>query len=336
MLAELSQIQRYGHGLLPLIAAGPDARQRLDGIAGPSPRAFCFGAFECRLDTIRGNVDFAACLQGGEAKSALRAGEDWPRTWHRTVLQRWVDPSSKLFSVVSDVWLEFDLDTADPPQPFLHFAPIPLAGRDALPAVRAILEEGIGVDEIGPNAVEHAVRSREHLITCVDKLPATAAVMLIASLGHRQAHRLRMSVALVADEIPDYLATIGWPGCVRSCQRLLEEMGATAWKSVPLQIDVMPSGVVSRISFEFVALTSVGSDPRWKRVLDYLVARQICLPEWLPHLEQWSEGVSPAALASDSVIQLGRQLNVKVSLDPGQQSRAKAYLGFWPRIVLLH
>lgn len=336
MLAELSQIQRYGHGLLPLIAAGPAARQRLDGIAGPSPRAFCFGAFECRLDTLRGSVDFAACLQGGEAKSALRAAEDWPPTWHGTALQRWVDPGSRLFSAVSDIWLEFDLDTADPPQPFLHFAPIPLAGREALPAVCAILEEGVGLEEMGLDTAEKAARSRDHLLTCIDRLPTTAAVMLIASLGHRQAHRLRMSAALVAGEIPDYLATIGWPGCVRSCERLLDELDATAWKSVPLQIDVVPTGVASRISLEFVALTSVRSDPRWKRVLDRLVTHQICLPDWLPYLEEWSEGICPAGLTSKSAIQVGRQLNVKVSLDPGQQSRAKAYLGFWPRIVLLH
>src|SRR5512133_326248 len=331
MLAELSQIQRYGHAVLPIVAASEAARQRLQRITGPSPRVFCFGAFECRLDTLRGDVDFAACLRGGEARSALRAMTDWPLVWHRSVLERWVDPNSRLSSTVKDIWFEFDLDAADPPQPFLHFALAPTRGEEVLHAVRTILDDGIV--ETGSDGAKPA---RDQLMTCASRLPESAAVMLVASLAHRQAHRLRMSAALVANDIPGYLQAISWPGRAQACRDWLEGLGATDWKSVPLQIDVTPSGVAGRISLEFVAPTSVDTDPRWRRVLNQMVERGLCLPDWLPHLEHWSEGIHSPASIADGVIQVGRHLNIKLSLDPGQEPRAKAYLGFWPRIVLLH
>jgi hypothetical protein len=322
--ASIAQLWRLGATRLPEAVFSGRARSGIERIEGRTPPAFSFGAFECRLERIGEECDFAACMTGEDAR-ALAGGAAWP--WPLPALRLWGDPSTRLAAAACDLWIEFDVwGATSAPVPFAYFAPKSRGGVDAEEAVRAIAD-GVFASADGERCLQEAcARARA--------LPVQGTLMMVASLAHRLLHRVRLCVGLAPADIVPYLVEVGWKH--RSAVAdLLGSLEAAAWPVIPVQIDVDPGGIGDRVSFEFYARTPIEGDAPWDRLLAYLVERRLCAPEWPRHLRAWADGsrVTPADPGAPTSIR--SELDVKISVDANGPALAKAYLGFWPQMRLL-
>jgi hypothetical protein len=128
-------------------------------------------------------------------------------------------------------------------------------------------------------------------------------------------------------ELGGYLERAGWQGSRGELERWLERScPSTVLQSINL--DVGP-GVGRRVGVEYYFPTSPAADPRWRTVLDALVAAGACSSERRAQLEAWpSRGADDAASPERTV---DRDLLLKVVFETGAPLRAKAYLPFAAR-----
>lgn len=315
------------------------ARGRFGKLPAALPSAAAAGAFECRLEAGARQVDFEVCIRAADGgRAALAAGLDalagavaGDAQWARTIefLRAWCDPGSVLFDTVPVVWLEFDLDDAHDgaPAPFVVVTLDPALafaeGKAVGPtAARALAEAFARLAGGGLDAATEQAFAR-----CIRALPTGGRLLHVAMRPGDGGEVLRGIVTVPWRTIPAYLGRLDWPGDGDELQQWLPATCTTTLMH-SLNLDLVGGAVGPRVGVEYYFPTSPAADPRWATLFDALEAAGACTPERRAQLTAWpSYGEQPRGL-----VQVDRELLIKVVYERGRPLRAKAYLPFAARL----
>jgi len=324
--------------LLSEALLAPSAWSAVRAVAAGLPRVASGVALEFRLDASP-RVDFLMyLLQRSGGHDALLRSADVTPAW-RGILDfcvEWANPASLLHAEVPALWLEFDIDgdpgAAPPPLPF------PCIDRH-VGSARPPEEQ----DERGrATSLDLLLRTTTHLLGrplpgptldaaahVVERLPRRGRVLHAAPLASRHLDALRLVATIPAEDLPAYLGRIDWPGARPPLEPLLALVPAN--ERVGFHLDI-GACVLPTLGVE---LFHPPGDPRWRLVLDGLVAMGMCLPEKRDALLRFPPYARVARPEHRVASPFSTTLGVKVVLRPDEPLRAKAYLGFVPLHPLL-
>ena len=271
----------FWHVLCPALpaawhtAVNTESLARMTQRMAPIPRI----GLECMLGNSAPRLDLQQCIRrtDGEA-DALRdfmlAAQpttlDGVGVWAR--LQRfctaWADPTTLLHRGIFEVFLEYDVGTADHPalSPSLFFAvdePRAAVAREAL----ALL-----LPSPWPGGLA------ENLERCLATCPSGAGVDYVGVMLGRAAPGVRFNVKrLGLGDIVPYLRAIGWEGSLSA----VETWAAWAYDRVDrvtLCIDV-GARIPPHIGLECSLNFQPPAEPRWHELLEELSGAGLCTPE---------------------------------------------------------
>ena len=354
---------------LPESLISPDWLGRIGAIARCLPAGMTsFFGFECPLGVSRPMADLLVCIQvgGGEREclAGSTAANGLPHTlatqpvWQRLgdFAAQWARPGSPIYERIDNVWLEFDVDQASPvTTPSVFFGPArSVRAPSAAPRARLSGSSSRADRWLVEAAIEPlrghrlSAAAEGQLSACLRALPARAEAFQIGVMLGRGSDAVRLCLAGIARQaIPQYLRRVGWEGTIDEVSELVSMLLVRPGR-VSLHLDVGES-VGPRIGLEYYASPGPSGDRRWRPVLDELVRAGLCLPRkregllaypgythelldrarWPPRLLRGSNLLGGRAL---SVI--ARRLHhIKLTYQPGQPIRAKAYLAVGQELV---
>ncbi|HEX2088034.1 MAG TPA: hypothetical protein VHF89_20270, partial [Solirubrobacteraceae bacterium] len=239
------------------------------------------------------------------------------------------DAGSPLHGAVRDLWLEFDRPPVAALSVFAGFHP----GRSAAaPDAVGLLAGGAA-----------AARFARALERCLAAVPPGAHLSHVGLMLGRPTPLVRVNVKrLAAEQVGPFLRDAGWPADGGDAEALARRLGRHA-DGVTLCLD-LTERVAPRLGLECHLDRQPPAEPRWRDLLDELVAAGSCTAAKRDALLAWAGRVVPAAapapwpadlvLASlrrppDHFTCLDRQLShVKVEWAPGTAPAAKGYFGF--------
>jgi hypothetical protein len=327
--------------------AGPGDLARLRR-AGQSLPASLPGGFEFRLGTGTSQVDllqrvpreanYPARLQSHIDAAALAQQPAWERV--RDFCAAWSSPASPLFSGLTYIWLEFDLDSdeaASAPNPSIF------AGLDTeLPPE----PDGLRVlhNTLAALAGPVAAPLWASVERCVRACPENVIVSHLGVMLARPPAGVRLNIARLARaQLPEYLQQVGWTGPLDEAERLADWAYDNAeW--VTLCLDVSDS-VYPKFGLE-CSFDPKHADQvaRWVGLLDACVALGVCTDSQRAGLLSWPGLIDPASAAqpwprhlmlqslaapADQFIFIRRRIShIKLVYQPGRPLEAKGYLGF--------
>lgn len=338
--------------LLPPELVHAQAIATIDHIAGALPESISCACVESRLND-NPQVDFIACSlarDGGRTQLTNHlAPSDGSREplksdlWRRVAgfCAEWSSAGSLLHQKVPFIWLEFDMNRPPPvvPDPFLIFCLQPGFMKGPLAERRP---EG-RVDPASAEAQRQLMlaglaplltrpldpRVEERLTACARALPTTGHLAHLAPHNTRGLDSYRLVLAISRDELPEYLRRIGWPGSMDVLSDLLSSLfNLSSGLDVDLDISDTVLPTIGMSSYNPIG------DPRWRRLLDALVARGACTPEKREAVLRWP-GRSEVMLPGYKwPTELHRTLEVKVVYREGAPLLAKVYLVFEHKLAL--
>jgi SAM-dependent methyltransferase len=309
----------------------------LEGVAGILPPCPLAG-FECRLGTGDRRVDLQVQLPRHALPDELPAAGDDGWAFVRQLHDEWLAADSGVARSVTALGLEFDVEAQ------VH------GGRVQVPALFVALDQATVVDANRLMSMAHRMLNRApsptlaaRLSTCIDALPAGAAIRFLGTMLSRPSGALRINVCdLPASHIAEYLRAVGWECPVRPLTSLLSTLNGHA-DTLVLCLD-LADDILPRIGIECVLDGQPSEEPRWGALLDQLVQHGLATPadrqallQWPGYTrkptetEYWPESLSlgDRMLGADAVSVFHRYLShVKVLYDPRGRLSAKAYLGF--------
>jgi hypothetical protein len=274
-----------------------------------------YALLESRLGTSTSRVDLSVFL----SKPTINLPEPilinpvWKR--FQDLGEELSDTNSSLHEIVSDLWLEFDVDEQS------LKVPIPCIGlglnQKTACNFQSLLETAIKL-------LEHPITSDFvfNLQLCLDALPAEARIICMGVMLSRQSDAVRMIVSGIRpDELSVYLAQIGWTGSVNELDEVIFSLSSFV-DNIVLSFDVGDT-IFPRIGLECYLLEPQNKEPRWHLFLEHLVKTELCTPAKRNALLGWLES-DPKALSI-----FGRLTTlIKIVYQPGIPLEAKAYLGF--------
>lgn len=325
----------------------------------PGALAFSVFGFERPLDTDDGWADFLCSLDKANSGPDILAGylpdhdiaalcfrEDaWRRI--RNFGRAWSEPTSPLHALADDVWLEFDVRRG-PAGPSLFLAPRP-TGQPARTGERVfdpafdpaglpvLLDAAHGA--LFGRPPDQALAARWQSL--IERLPRPTALFQVGfMLARPEPDGLRVCVSLRAGELKPFLAGL-WPGDLAEVTTLAKAL--SPWfGSFAVHLNI-GAAVGAEIGLEcrFNHRRGPEREPGWPGFLDFLVEQGLCRPSLARALPVYG-GYAPTD-RDRCPAELGRMIDrqalafrsffvrkifhVKLSLEPGQDWRAKAYLG---------
>ena len=291
--------------------------------------------------TADGTVDVHQRLSRGyEAARAiidsLNAIDEHSRSWEKVspLLREWVRPGSLLGRQVLEIWLEHDSgETNLSPRLFLGF------------------EKGLGLNDYG-RLIRNLVASilgRDAMLALTPGLdqclsacgPAQYPAYLgLAPDGRIEDIRLNIK-GLALDGVFEYLAAAGWEGDYKALENIDGLLSLAG--NVILCLDIGRK-IRPRLGFECSFPDGRGMENGWEAFLNDLIDRGLCTSNqrdaflaWpgkiVPEVdsEDWPEGLIIESLLTETKRCSFFNLDVshlKLTLDPGPNSSAKAYLWF--------
>jgi hypothetical protein len=325
-------------------------------VARELPEAVHCACFECRLEADEERVDFLVCVladDGGGDALAVAAGKAVEGTvpvvtsaWQRVFdfCREWMQPETMLHEEVPFIWLEFDLPptATTPPEPFLFFCVQryfrsdslrlfgPAGSQAAAATYRQVLARALALLLGRPIAPA----TERTLLACFAALPVGGHVLHVAPLAVRgRGHEdlVRAVLTLPIAEVGAYLERLGWRGPWDEVQEILTTLHRDA-DDVGIQLDLgaVPLPVLG-IQFYYAA-----RDPRWRPLLDGLVARGVCTPAKRDAVLAWPGRERLTLPGRKWPSELRRELELKLvcRADPERPLEAKAYLGFGAYLAL--
>jgi hypothetical protein len=323
----------------------------------PGTLAYNTFGFECRLGEETPRADFlvhARASWGRDSLAGLNPTRSLPGylmdnpVWQRVQAfgACWADPASPLYGALDNVWLEFDVDgpADDVPLPSVFFG-LPANGLEGDDFERALE----GTRETTVNALrllsgtELSPRVLETLTGCFRDLSPPGHIFQVGLMMSRGAGAVRLCIQMSSlERAVEYLAEVGWPGSLTDLRGVLGPV-ARIVDRVSLDIDADET-VHPKVGLEcyFDDNRQPRTEPRWRALLDYLVAHGLCTPEKREALltypgysdeerttVPWPGGPQRASrlLGGRALSTFVRSLHhVKISHRPGEKPVAKAYL----------
>ena len=234
--------------------------------------------------------------------------------------------------------LEYDVVGAMPGRPadpglfvrLVHDRP----DRPTLPPPRALAASL--ADAVGWSEDEDEIRAVENVFSA---LPPEGRIGQIGAMPGRGLRAVRLIVdGVAAENTPDLLGRLGWPGRAVDAMAVLDEMSDVA-PHFRLSLDVSVDGLSPRLGLEFYPLTEDGKDVdhwlttgrgAWRPIVQRLEALGLCQPDKARGLLDFP-GLDKL-FGEAGVFILYRGINhVKISIEAGAVS-TKAYAGlrFFP------
>ncbi len=256
--------------------------------------------------------------------------------------EEWADQTSMLQKHIKCFWLEFDMPETLPTM----FIPSVFFGPEKLPMGIASNESSeyqwlldIALPLLRGQQLSKKVQHQ--VMNCIKKIPATASLFQVGTMLSRSSNDVRLYINRIhPKEIIPYLKTLGWSDRTGEFQSLIDNLQDKADRFV-LSFDVNETGIGPRLGIEF-SFSSIRyhQETRWKKVLDYLVEKDMCLPEkrdallgysGVEYTDISSSVMKPLASASrhlDDLVssRLVRYIShIKIVYHPGRAMEAKAY-----------
>ena len=351
-MARLVDSLRLVRPHLPPSLATPDAAAALSALAERLPPVHRAG-FECRLDgdprvdlqqgifqTRDEPSRLAAYLASARAED-LMVSPEWERI--RSFCEAWADPNSSWHRLVSELWLEFDLETnldlpgrsAPVPSVFLSFTPGETQAA-RMECVEALVRHFSG--EPMRSSLRLAMRS------CLSAAEPYGRLSHVGLMLARSTDAVRLIISQVpVRSAESYLVSLGWETApARAVSGLMADMLEIV-DFIKLSLDV-GDHVYPQVGLESMFSQRFGRDPRWEPLFDRLVDAGLCLPSKRTGLLAWTGVITPVTATApwpedlvayelleppDRLGCFDRRLShVKISFRPGRDLSAKAYFGY--------
>jgi len=314
-----------------------------------------FLGFECRLGDTNTRSDWAFAIsgRGGDRQVLANLFENGnlpadfslkPEWQHITDFAKaWVDPNSILRDKIQCFWLEFDMPDPLPEIliPSVFFGPEKISQNTLTNNVsqyKWLINTALPLLK-GKNLS----KQMEHqLLHCIRRLPSNASIQFVGVMLSRFANGVRLYIKkLQPQQIIPYLNSLGWIDETGELATLIKELEDKADRFV-IGFDVDVDGIGPKIGIECSFISNrFNHEIRWRKLLNYLVKKGICLPEKRDALlmysgiendEHFSGGImKPIPSASNHIDDLLSSAliryisHIKIIYQNGQSLEAKAY-----------
>jgi hypothetical protein len=310
-----------------------------------------FLGFEVRLNGEESQADWALAISGRDnARYALAnflSNDHLPVSYRQTpewnrilnFAQLWTKPNSVLHDKILGAWLEFDMPENPPsvPIPSVFFNPAKIKGssmgdpsdfswftKQAIPSLMG----------------QHLLKEVEqNLNTSLQKMPKDASLFIVGVMLSRKISDIRMSVQFRdPKKIIPYLHEIGWSEKIDTFSPLINDLISLNVNRIVLDFDIGKHvGRTVAVECSFFP-NHYHQEHHWKKILDYLVEREIAAPSKrddllvYPGTEKtimFSEnGTGPFDEGASQSKVISRYItHIKIVYNPDEQKlKAKAYL----------
>ncbi len=294
---------------------------RLRGLARTLP-GDCQGVLEVRLASGAAQVDLSLRLLTAAQARALAAR--LPSCVVGEFLSLWSKPDGPLAPVRS-VWLEFDLDQEEPPDPVVC-AKLP-----------ADIDSGWLLNTLLP-ALQGDPLSRGQralILTCLGTLPDQARLLYAFSLRARGSDAVRLEIfGMEPSQMLAYLQSVA-PRTAPAAADITPLFEGV--ERLHLSLDVAEE-VLPRIGIEGSFPRQPRREPRWQELLGRLASRGLCAAEkraavlaWTGYDTFWTAPAAwPIRQRGASGYCVRNLSHLKVACQPCRLTEAKAYLAFGP------
>lgn len=314
----------------------PEALSYIQTLARVLP-PFSLAGFESRLGVAQPVVDLLvrfSCMQLNLPAEFL-AYPAWQALDSFCQEQR--NPHCFTYDKVHHIWLEFDLDR--PPEP----VPIPCLFLSLNTVTVADTRSLIEMARRIPNySISPAIESNLQL--CAQSLPPNAKIEHLGAMLSRPGKAVRTVITGIrAEQIPDYLAKIGWSDPTNQLESLVSSLCEHVDSIGILDLDVGDE-IAPKIGLECFIHKQSNYEDRRQLFLNYLVDNNLSTPaksnallSWSgltqksPDTELWPDNLTlgDLFLGARAHSVFWRSLNhIKISYQPGKPLDAKAYLAF--------
>lgn len=313
-----------------------------------------FLGFEIRLRDTKQRADWAFAISGegadrevlvnlmknGQLPEQFLQQPEWRNI--NEFSQVWADQTSLLQKHIKCFWLEFDMPESLP----TICIPSVFFGPERLP-------EGIASNEASEyhwlldtalpllRGEQLSKKVQYHVLNCIQKIPPTASLFQVGTMLSRSSNDVRLYINRIhPKEIIPYLKSLGWSYKTNEFQSLIDGLQNKADRFV-LSFDISENGIGPRLGIECsFAANRFHQENRWKKLFDYLVENEMCLPEKRDALLGYSgiEHTSISGCIMKPLASASRHLDdllsgmlvryishIKVVYHPGRAIEAKAY-----------
>lgn len=318
--------------------------ENLAKLSAPIPRA----GFEIRLSEEISQVDLqqGILFHNNEHKVLINHIESlvlsnlefdqfvWQRIYK--FCKAWDDFNS----VISELWLEFDLDESNPeqktPSIFIGIDRNLINPQENLNIIKTALEIFNG------KPLNESLLGKLKL--CFRKCESPVRITHIGIMLSRQKEQLRINVSRISPyKISHYLQEVGYPNSTDEIKNLVNQLLDT-FDNVKICLDIGHE-IHSQIGLECFFSQQSGVEPRLLPFLDDLIEKKLCTPEKRDALvRDWVGYTIPTGstkpwasyLMAESLLQpkeslgiLDRRLShIKLTYRPQHPLEVKAYIGF--------
>lgn len=314
---------------IPLPVVSDEAFERILALTSHFPAMLANNVFglEVHLSKIQPFVDVFLYFPEGQFPLLPDSGSNrcWQAnqpTWQKIYrfFSLWYEPTSLLHHKTDQVWLAFDLNqpVPDVPIPSLFYCSI---SKEVNPLPTIQLLSNIFGD---PIEVAHMA---DNLVCCLQHIPERARLNQVGFGLLRSCGTIRFQIVnLSPQEIPTYLAAVGWTYPTAPLESLLNQFSLC--DLLTLMIDISTS-IHPKIGIEGVLN---GHDARWQTLLDDLVEQGLCQPDKRDFLVPYP-GTKLCQLDLQVSLTRQRLSHIKIGYHPERPTaplEAKAYLAYYP------
>lgn len=252
-----------------------------------------FLGFECRLTDTQSRADWAFAISGmGDDRQVftnLMENGNLPKQYFQRqewkhiadFAKAWIDPKSLLYHKIQCFWLEFDMPEQLPETliPSVFFGPEKITGTGNVDEVSQFLS----VINTAASVLKGERLSKyleQQLANCISQLPTNASIQFIGVMFSRSTNGIRLYVKrLLPKQIVPYLISLGWSDTKGRLSALINELSDIADRFV-VGFDVVKEGISPKIGIECSFISNnYHLETRWGDLLEYLVEKNLCLPE---------------------------------------------------------
>ncbi len=314
-----------------------------------------FLGFEIHLGDSRPRADWAFAVSGAGddrivfenvlKQGNLPASFTQQPEWKQIALfsEAWTQKDSTLKNKVKCFWLEFDMPEtkSDVSVPSVFFGPEKRsedASQDLMTQYAWLVNDALPLLRGQP--VSKGVKRQ--ILNCIEKIPQGASLFQVGTMLSRSSNDVRLYINKIHPRsIIPYLNALGWSDEENNFRTLIADLERRADRFV-LSYDVTSDGIGPRIGLECsFEENRYHEETRWEDLLNYLVKKQMCLPQkrdallqypGVEHPDDFSGGIMKPFISISQHLEdifsgsLVRYIShVKVVYMPGRLLEAKAY-----------
>jgi hypothetical protein len=248
-----------------------------------------FLGFETRLGEQTNKADFAFAISGiGKDRDILKdllenndlakgflKHSEWKHI--SDFAKSWSDPTSEISDKIRCFWLEFDRPgkTPDLLVPSVFFGPTKTENND--PSQYTWVTE-IAIPLLKGQKISEEIAAL--INNCLRKMPKNATLFQVGTMLSRNVNAIRLHIKMLhPDQIIPYIKDIGWKHDTIELYQLLDDFKDLVDRFV-ISYDITDEGINSKIGIELsFSGNNFQNEQRWEKLLDYLVEKEMCIPE---------------------------------------------------------